>query len=70
LQVSFRIALEKGKLCFIHKNAPVFPLRLVVQDKFTCGRYKIHFTRDDEKEIAGFRLDAGRVKNLRFVKES
>jgi hypothetical protein len=42
----------------------------VVQDKFTCGRYKIHFTRDDEKEIAGFRLDAGRVKNLRFVKES
>ncbi len=70
LQVSFRIALEKGKLRFSHKNVPVFPLRLVVQDKFTCGRYKIHFTRDDEKEIAGFRLDAGRVKNLRFVKES
>ncbi len=70
LQVSFRIALERGKLRLIHKKAPVLPLKPVVQDKFTCGGYKIHFTRDEEKKVAGFTLDAGRVKNLRFVKES
>ena len=70
LQVTFRIALEKGKLRFVHRNAPLPQFRHVIQDIFTCGRYKIYFTRDDEMRIGGFRLDADRVKNLRFSKKS
>jgi len=66
LRVTFKIAIKKAKLHFIHRNAPVPPLRPTLQDKFAVGRFKIQFSRDEENKISGFRLDVGRVKNLRF----
>ena len=69
LQVTFRLALKKGKLHFVHKNAPESPLQPTLKDKFTERGYRINFIRDEEKKLAGFTLDAGRVKNLRFDKK-
>jgi hypothetical protein len=37
-------------------------------DNFGWGRRNLNFTRDREKRITGFVLQAGRVKNLRFQK--
>jgi len=70
LLVTLRIALEKGRLRFVHRDAPALPLLPMLQDKFTCGSFKIHFLRDEEKRIMGFTLDSGRVKNLRFAKKA
>ncbi|TEU09344.1 MAG: serine hydrolase, partial [Candidatus Aminicenantes bacterium] len=69
LQVTFRLALKKGKLHFVHKNAPESPLQPTLKDKFTERGYRINFIRDQEKKLTGFTLDAGRVKNLRFNKK-
>jgi CubicO group peptidase (beta-lactamase class C family) len=69
LQVTFRLAIKEGKLQFVHRNAPENPLRPTLKDKFAVRRYKINFIRDEEKKLAGFTLDAGRVKNLRFDKK-
>jgi len=69
LQVTFKISLKEGGLHFSHKNAPRGLLNPSLQDKFTLRNLKMHFIRDEEKEIAAFTLDAGRVKNLRFEKK-
>ncbi len=69
LQVTFRLALKKGKLHFVHKNASESPLKPMLKDKFTERGYRINFVRDKEKKLTGFTLDAGRVKNLRFDKK-
>jgi CubicO group peptidase (beta-lactamase class C family) len=69
LQVTFRLALKEGKLHFVHRNAPENPLRPRLEDKFAIQRYRINFIRDEEKKLAGFTLDAGRVKNLLFDKK-
>jgi hypothetical protein len=69
LQVTFRLALKKGKLHFVHKNAPESPLQPTLKDKFNIRGYKINFIREEEKKLTGFTLDAGRVKNLRFDKK-
>jgi len=37
-------------------------------ESFGWGRRNLNFTRDGEKKITGFVLQAGRVKNLRFQK--
>jgi len=69
LQVTFRLALMDGKLHFFHRNAPENPLRPTLKDNFNVRGYRINFIRDEEKKLAGFTLDAGRVKNLRFDKK-
>ena len=69
LQVTFRLALKKGKLHFVHKNAPESPLQPTLKDMFTERGYRINFVRGKEEKITGFTMDAGRVKNLRFDKK-
>jgi len=70
LQVTFRLGIKEDRLHFSHKNAPRGFLNPTLQDKFTLRNLKVHFLRDEEGRIAAFTLDAGRVKNLRFVKRS
>ncbi|GAH19052.1 unnamed protein product, partial [marine sediment metagenome] len=69
LQVTFRLALKKGELHFVHKNAPESPLQPTLKDMFTERGYRINFVRGKEEKITGFTMDAGRVKNLRFDKK-
>jgi CubicO group peptidase (beta-lactamase class C family) len=68
LQVTFDIKLKEDKLHFVHKRAPRVPFKPLYKDIFQVGSLRVHFVRKKEKEITGFLLDAGRVKNLRFTK--
>jgi len=69
LQVTFRLALKKGKLFFVHRNAPKPSLQPTLKDWFSVRGFRIRFIRDEEKRITSFMLDAGRVKNLRFERQ-
>lgn len=69
LPVTYKLAVEKGKLVFRHKNAPKGPLRAMDRDKFTIGWFNIEFIRDKRKRIQGFLLGAGRAANIEFVKQ-
>lgn len=66
LQVTFKIEIKKGKLYFVHRNAPAPPLEPTLKDKFTVRGFRINFRRDKKNKISFFSLDTGRVKNLRF----
>ena len=70
LQVTFRLALKKGKLFFVHRNAPKPSLQPILKDWFSVRGFRIRFIRDEEKRITSFMLDTGRVKNLRFDSSS
>ncbi len=69
LQTTFRLAVKEGKLRFIHRNAPHGSLVPTLQDKFSVEDMALRFIRESGQKISGFRLDAGRVKNLLFVKK-
>jgi hypothetical protein len=66
--VTFEIKLEDDKLRFVHKKASQVPFKPLYLDFFQIGSLRVQFVRNEEKEITGFLLDAGRVKNLRFIK--
>ena len=69
LQVTFRLGLKEGKLYFVHKNARQAPLLPTLNDKFYAAGLFVQFIRDNEKRISGFALNAGRVRNLWFMKK-
>ncbi|MFP4081736.1 MAG: serine hydrolase domain-containing protein [Candidatus Aminicenantes bacterium] len=69
LEVTFKLALKEGKLYFVHRHAPEPPLLPTLQDRFTVRGFTIRFIRDQRGEISGFKLNAGRVRNLRFVRK-
>ena len=72
IQVNYRIVLEGGRLYLRHENEfkdiPKNPLEATVSDGFMVRGIGIQFTRDPQKRVASFTLNAGRVKNIRFVK--
>jgi CubicO group peptidase (beta-lactamase class C family) len=72
IQVTYRIVLEGGRLYLRHENEfkdiPKNPLDPTVSDAFMVRGIGIQFTRDPRKRVASFTLNAGRVKNIRFVK--
>ena len=69
LQRTFKIALRKDKLFFIHNHAPDQPFVYRDHDKFSIDGLTLQFLRDQSQRISGFTLDAGRVRNLRFMKK-
>ncbi len=69
LDTTFRLAVKEGKLFFVHKNALPNALQPTLPDKFAAGPFAVRFVRGNEKKITAFALNAGRVKNLSFVKK-
>lgn len=49
-------------------NLPV-ELTATQQDQFESGSTTYRFERDQDGQISGFRIDAGRVTNLKFVRQ-
>jgi len=73
VQVTYKVVLEEGKL-FIrhgnkHKNYPKEPLEPTLKDMFVVSFMGIHFLRHDPGKVSAFKLNVGRVKNIRFVKK-
>ena len=74
VQASYKIVLEDGRLYLRHENEykdyPKNPLQPTTSDSFVTQGLNIKFTRDTNQQISAFSLNAGRVKNIKFVKKS
>jgi hypothetical protein len=68
LETSYRIAEEGGKLALGRKNCPKEILTLAARDLLKGAWMSLAFTRGRKKEVSGFALGAGRVKNIIFLK--
>jgi CubicO group peptidase (beta-lactamase class C family) len=72
VQTTYRIVSENGKLFLRHENEfkdyPRNPLEPTTSDSFFVQGLNIHFVRDG-KRISSFVLNAGRVKNIKFVRK-
>jgi CubicO group peptidase (beta-lactamase class C family) len=70
---TYKIVLENGKLFLRHENEykdySKNPLEPTVIDTFFIQGLNLRFARDARKQVAAFTLNAGRVKNIRFVKK-
>ena len=63
------IVLKDDKLTFTHARASDFIISAAKSDMFVfSGGISFKFERDDNKQITGFRISEGRVKNLWFEK--
>ena len=69
LDVIYTLALKDGHLVLRYKNALESSLTPTLKDAFTTNSLSFSFTRDNRQRISGFTLDAGRVRNLRFIKK-
>ena len=73
LRVTYRVALEDGKLYLLHENphktGPKRPFLPTFEDRFLLGRNHLHFFRDERGDIDAFTMNAGRVRNIRFSKK-
>lgn len=73
VQAAYKIVLENGKLFLRHENEykdyPKNPLEPTISDAFFIQGLNLRFERNGRKQVAAFTLNAGRVKNIRFVKK-
>ena len=74
VQAAYKVVFENGKLFLRHENEykdyPRNPFEPTTNDTFVVQGRTIHFVRDGSKRVSGFTLNAGRVKNIGFVKKA
>jgi CubicO group peptidase (beta-lactamase class C family) len=74
LGVTYKILLEGGKLHIKHENKykelPTNALEPTLKDTFFIQGITLNFKRDEQKQVKAFTLDAGRVRNISFVKRA
>ena len=74
LQVAYRLELKDGKLFLVHENPykdyPDNPLEPTLRDNFMISGMQLIFFRNEENEVESFNVNAGRVKNIRFVRKN
>lgn len=74
LQVAYRLKLKDGKLFLVHENPykdyADSPLEPTLRDNFMISGMQIQFFRNEENDVESFTVNAGRVKNIRFVRKN
>ncbi|MFQ5926283.1 MAG: serine hydrolase domain-containing protein [Terriglobia bacterium] len=70
LDVTYRLAVEDGKLFFRHRNAPENALEPTLADEFQVRGWRVNFLRTREGRVSGFTVNAGRVRNIRFARKA
>ncbi|MGA9770841.1 MAG: serine hydrolase [Blastocatellia bacterium] len=74
LGVTYKIAFEGGKLYIRHENRykelPTSALEPTLRDTFFIQGITLNFKRDEQKQVNAFTMDAGRVRNIGFVKRA
>lgn len=74
LETTYTVVLKDEELYFETRNGEIGPLRAVASEKpepsdtFRAYSTDYAFFRGESGKVEGFRLDAGRVQNLRFVR--
>jgi CubicO group peptidase (beta-lactamase class C family) len=69
----YSLIVKDGKLMAQHRRHNDITMTPKVIDQFAGNMWffvSVYFTRDNNKQITGFNLTGGRVRNLRFVKQS
>jgi hypothetical protein len=72
LGTTYTMVIKDGKLVAEHRRNDDISLSELDGDLFSGNRWffqTVHFTRDSEKRVSGFRLSSGRVRNVRFDKQ-
>ena len=73
LDVSYRIFFKEKKLHLQQKKPHrPYPGGILLQereDRYNVGRLILNFDRDDRNNVTSFTVNAGRVKNIRFIKK-
>jgi CubicO group peptidase (beta-lactamase class C family) len=70
LNVTYKIKVEGDKLFCQFARAPQASLSPMIKDTFAAGSFQLNFLRDSQQRVSGFTINAGRVRNLRFVKKT
>jgi CubicO group peptidase (beta-lactamase class C family) len=73
LGTAYTLVVKDGKLVAQHRRHDDISLSELDGDLFSGNRWffqTVQFTRDSQKRITGFRLTSGRVRNLRFDRQS
>ena len=68
LDITYEVTIEQGDLVLRVGNDLDGQLRVSATDQMRRGGVTLRFERGGDGQITGFLLDAGRVKNLQFVK--
>jgi CubicO group peptidase (beta-lactamase class C family) len=68
LDITYEVTIVQGELVLRVGNDLDGQLRLSATDEMRRGGVTLRFERSGDGQITGFLLDAGRVRNLRFVK--
>jgi hypothetical protein len=68
LGVSVRIVARDGELYYSSGHEARKELRPLSTDNFDSGSQRLTFIRDSSGRVVQFRLDAGRVSNMLFVR--
>jgi len=69
LDVTYRFYMEGGDLKLKIRNRAPISLTPLEADQFDALGDRLHFERNASGKILQFRLNAGRVTNIRFVKK-
>lgn len=69
LDARYTLELEKGELTLKVKNQSPLALKSISKTIFVAGSLTLNFQISEKDAIAGFRLEAGRVRNLKFLRE-
>jgi CubicO group peptidase (beta-lactamase class C family) len=67
LDVNYVLAIENGRLSARVRGQSRL-LQPTYRDAFTAGGRQFEFTRDAQGRVTGFAVQAGRVRNIRFVR--
>lgn len=69
LDTRYVLALEEGKLYVRGRNLPRDPLQPTYRDGFAWPGAYLEFQRDAGGAVTGFVVQAGRIRNVRFVRQ-
>ncbi len=71
LDTTYRLAVENGRLFLIDRNDTKRPLVSRTRELFTLMQgAQFEFTRNAAGKITGFGVNAGRIRGVRFVKQT
>jgi CubicO group peptidase (beta-lactamase class C family) len=70
LNVTYMLKLEGEKLYYHRTRTSPTNLIPVIKETFAASALQFNFQRDSRQRISGFTVNAGRVRNLRFVKKT
>ena len=68
VDVTWLMRIDAGRLVAFRKGRRIGPLTPTYRDGFVEGAMVLDFTRDAKNHVAGFLVEAGRVRHLQFAR--